>query len=37
VVRFTGSTGSPGQLDFSQWNEDLGIRAPDPSQVLTLP
>jgi hypothetical protein len=37
VVRFTGSTGSPGQLDFSQWNADLGIKAPDASQVLTLP
>jgi hypothetical protein len=37
VVRFTGSTGSPGQLDFSKWNEDLGIKAPDASQVLTLP
>ncbi len=36
VVRFTGSTKSPGQLDFSKWNEDLGITAPDPSQVLTL-
>lgn len=37
VVRFTGSTGSPGQLDFSRWNEDLGITAPPASQVLTLP
>ena len=37
VVRFTGSTGSPGQLDFSKWNEDLGIKAPPASQVLTLP
>jgi hypothetical protein len=37
VVRFTGSTGSPGQLDFSRWNQDLGITAPPASQVLTLP
>ena len=37
VVRFTGSTGSPGQLDFSKWNEDLGIKAPPASQVLTRP
>ena len=37
VVRFTGSAKSPGQLDFSQWNEDLGIKAPDASQVITLP
>jgi hypothetical protein len=37
VVRFTGSTKSPGQLDFSKWNEDLGIKAPPASQVLTLP
>lgn len=37
VVRFTGSKGSPGQLDFSRWNEDLGITAPPANQVLTLP
>ena len=37
VVRFTGSTSSQGQLDFSQWNEDLGIKAPEGDQVLTLP
>ena len=37
VIRFTGSAKSPGQLDFSQWNEDLGIKAPPASQVLTLP
>jgi hypothetical protein len=37
VVRFTGSTGSPGQLDFSRWTQDLGITAPPASQVLTLP
>ena len=37
VVRFTGSTKSPGQLDFSKWNEDLGIKAPPASEVLTLP
>ncbi|WP_344251859.1 hypothetical protein [Humibacillus xanthopallidus] len=37
VVRFTGSAKSPGQLDFSKWNEDLGIKAPDASQVISLP
>ena len=36
VVRFTGSTGSPGQLDFSKWNEDLGIKAPEASQVMKI-
>src|SRR6478736_2195668 len=34
VVRFTGSSDSPGQLDFSKWNEDLGIKAPEASQVM---
>ena len=28
IVRFTGSSASPGQLDFSRWNEDLGIKPP---------
>ena len=36
VVRFTGSTSSPGQLDFSKWNEDLGIKAPPASQVMEV-
>ena len=36
VVRFTGSASSPGQLDFSKWNEDLGIKAPAASQVMTI-
>jgi hypothetical protein len=36
VVRFTGSTDSPGQLDFSQWNADLGIKAPEPSQIMKI-
>ncbi|HEX5969611.1 MAG TPA: hypothetical protein VFY88_14115, partial [Intrasporangium sp.] len=36
IVRFTGSSTSPGQLDFSQWNEDLGIVAPPPDQIAPL-
>ncbi|EWS99735.1 hypothetical protein N865_21045 [Intrasporangium oryzae NRRL B-24470] len=36
VVRFTGSKDSPGQLDFSRWNEDLGITAPSASQILPI-
>ncbi|HSU74295.1 MAG TPA: hypothetical protein VLI66_05100 [Terrabacter sp.] len=36
VVRFTGSASSPGQLDFSKWNEDLGIKAPAASQVMSI-
>ncbi len=36
VVRFTGSTKSPGQLDFSKWGEDLGIKAPPASQIMKL-
>jgi len=36
VVRFTGSASSPGQLDFSRWNEDLGIKAPDASQIMQV-
>ena len=36
VVRFTGSTKSPGQLDFSKWNEDLGIKAPAASQIMKI-
>lgn len=36
VVRFTGSKSSPGQLDFSSWNTDLGIKAPPANQVMTL-
>lgn len=36
VVRFTGSKDSPGQLDFSRWNQDLGIKPPSPSQILSI-
>ncbi|CAN7487604.1 hypothetical protein LJR027_003159 [Terrabacter sp. LjRoot27] len=36
VVRFTGSTASPGQLDFSQWNADLGIKAPEADQIMKI-
>lgn len=36
VVRFTGSKSNPGQLDFSDWNADLGIKAPAASQVISL-
>ena len=36
LVRFAGSTTSPGQLDFSRWNADLGIKAPEPGQIMTL-
>jgi hypothetical protein len=37
VVRFTGSSGTPAELDFSRWNEDLGIAAPPASQVVGTP
>ena len=36
IVRFTGSSASPGQLDFSRWNEDLGIKPPSADQVAPL-
>jgi hypothetical protein len=36
VVRFTGSSASPGQLDFSKWNEDLGIKAPAASDIMKI-
>ncbi len=36
LVRFTGSTTSPGQIDFSSWNEDLGVTAPSADQVLDV-
>lgn len=36
LVRFTGSTTSPGQIDFSSWNEDLGITAPAADQIMDL-
>jgi hypothetical protein len=36
VVRFTGSSKSPGQLDFSRWNEDLGITAPAAADVQSI-
>ncbi|MDN5795487.1 MAG: hypothetical protein L0H79_07005 [Intrasporangium sp.] len=34
LVRFTGSTESPSQLTFSQWNHDLAITAPPADQVV---
>lgn len=37
IVRFSGSKDTPGQIDFSSWNEDLGIKAPSPDQVITIP
>lgn len=36
MVRFTGSPKSPGALDFSKWNEDLGIKAPPKSEVVEI-
>lgn len=36
LVRFTGSTESPGQLDFTSWNEDLAITAPAADQVIDV-
>lgn len=36
VVRFTGSSSSPGQLDFSKWNADLGIKAPEAAQIMKI-
>lgn len=36
LVRFTGSSSSPGQLDFSQWNADLGIKAPSKGEIVPL-
>lgn len=36
LVRFTGSTDSPGQIDFSDWNADLGIKAPAADQVMDV-
>ncbi len=36
IVRFTGTKTSPGQLDFSKWNEDLAIKAPAASQIMKL-
>lgn len=36
IVRFTGTTKSPGQLDFSQWNADLDIKAPPAGQIMNL-
>jgi hypothetical protein len=36
IVRFTGSSTSPGQLDFSSWNEDLAIDPPPADQVAAL-
>lgn len=36
LVRFTGSTKTPGQIDFSRWNEELGIKAPSADQILDI-
>ena len=36
VVRFSGSASSPGQLDFSRWNQDLGIKAPEAGQIMKI-
>jgi hypothetical protein len=36
LVRFTGTKESPGQLTFTQWNEDLGIKAPAADQVMEI-
>lgn len=36
LVRFTGTKESPGQLTFSQWNEDLAITAPPADQIIQL-
>lgn len=36
LVRFTGSTATPGQVDFSGWNEDLTISAPPQDQIFNL-
>lgn len=36
LVRFTGSSKTPGQIDFSRWNEDLGIKAPSADQILDI-
>lgn len=36
LVRFTGTKESPGQLTFSQWNEDLGITAPPADQIVKM-
>ena len=36
ILRFTGSSASPGQIDFSKWNEDLGIKAPAASEIMKI-
>jgi hypothetical protein len=36
LMRFTGTKESPGQLTFSQWNEDLAIKAPAADQIIKL-
>jgi hypothetical protein len=36
VVRYVAPEANPGQLDFSRWNEDLGIKAPPASQILAI-
>ncbi len=36
VARWIGTSAHPGQLDFSRWNADLGIKAPPGDQVLSI-
>jgi len=36
VVRFTGSSDTPAQLDFSHWNVDPGITPPLAGELSTL-
>ncbi len=37
IVRFTGASQTPAELDFSRWNAALGITAPPASQVVATP
>ncbi len=36
VVRWIGTAASPGRLDFSRWNVDLGITPPPADQVFSI-
>lgn len=36
IVRFTGTTRSPAQLDFSKWNEKLDVKAPSANQIFKV-
>lgn len=36
IVRFTGTTKSPGQIDFSKWSQPLDIKAPPAEQILKI-